>query len=270
MIKACGCLCGKGHLRKDVSAVGGASAVGPAGPVVAVRQNQAAASMGRGGGGRGGGPSAPASRHTNNNNANANGKGMKPATLGQSPPAAPTTSMTSGVKTTPASGGGGPPAAVLMMNHQHQQMLLRNRANSLSSTGSTASSASSSTANSSGSSSPPMAGGGGGGGSGQQATMPPLGLSTIVGSAPSSLTLSSASSVLNGHGPGVIGTRRRTTSTIDSHHQQLQLHSQPGSTTTDRSGNSGLFLHRADFSAFNALPRHKLNSFHIKVKSSSF
>ena len=31
------------------------------------------------------------------------------------------------------------------------------------------------------------------------------------------------------------------------------------------SGNCGLFAHRMDFSSFNALPRHKLNSYHIKV-----
>jgi len=32
------------------------------------------------------------------------------------------------------------------------------------------------------------------------------------------------------------------------------------------SGNCGLFAHRADFSSFNALPRHKLNSYHIKME----
>ncbi|KAI9559953.1 hypothetical protein GHT06_013960 [Daphnia sinensis] len=32
------------------------------------------------------------------------------------------------------------------------------------------------------------------------------------------------------------------------------------------SGNSGLFVHRANFSSFNALPRHKLNSYHIKME----
>ena len=34
------------------------------------------------------------------------------------------------------------------------------------------------------------------------------------------------------------------------------------------SGNCGLFSHRMDFSSFNALPRHKLNSYHIKVSHS--
>ncbi|EFX73234.1 hypothetical protein DAPPUDRAFT_325521 [Daphnia pulex] len=41
-------------------------------------------------------------------------------------------------------------------------------------------------------------------------------------------------------------------------------------TSNDRerrgSGNSGLFVHRANFSSFNALPRHKLNSYHIKME----
>jgi len=32
------------------------------------------------------------------------------------------------------------------------------------------------------------------------------------------------------------------------------------------SGNCGLFAHRMDFSSFNALPRHKLNSYHIKME----
>jgi hypothetical protein len=34
------------------------------------------------------------------------------------------------------------------------------------------------------------------------------------------------------------------------------------------SGGNGIFSRRQDFSSFNSLPRHKLNSYHIKVRSS--
>ena len=37
-------------------------------------------------------------------------------------------------------------------------------------------------------------------------------------------------------------------------------------TTEEESGSSGLFAHRVNFSSFNVLPRHKLNSYHIKVR----
>jgi hypothetical protein len=33
---------------------------------------------------------------------------------------------------------------------------------------------------------------------------------------------------------------------------------------------SGIFTRRQDFSSFNSLPRHKLNSYHIKVRKAKF
>lgn len=189
--KACGCICGRGHLRKDCEWQPAKKPLATETAVVA-EQDQL--------------------QQQQQQQKNRQQRGRKTLTK------LPVVVGSQAVQTKPSSSSNSSngssnnnSAAQLMMNNQ-----IRHRANSLSSTGSTTSS--------SGSSSPPE-------------------------------TAAASSSGAAGNGAPVFvlsNNKNKRTSTNERERRG--------------SGNSGLFVHRANFSSFNALPRHKLNSYHIKME----